>query len=433
MKVDTKFCTIPAPHTVIHLKLDSGERLPCLVDSETWIPARVATRWAVRYRRYRVQSSTLANNLRALRQVYNWAKTVGNFNLDDFLTTGGILDARQIESLAFYLRTGGEAIVAGIILPTGSSQQPERFPSPSTFDHQLAVAEDFLIWALDSANRGGTSSLTLEQLYAHRIRLSEIFRSLRVGAAQSRRKEPLTDEAVKRIREVIAPETDQQGRLLTNDKGSLLFASSRFSKGTELRNWLMFETALELGLRRGELLKLRLDSLPRGNNDGVRILRLPDDKADSRLNEPSVKTAERVIPASRRLLMAFRAYLTAPQPQGRVSGKSPYVFVTNGGEPISLDAANDIIQSISRLSGVSLSWHSLRHTWAERMGDLLADKPNGPDQLKYLGGWTNSQSPNRYIQNAIAKQAAATLRKHQEEIYNLGERQDESTDAAILV
>src|SRR5262249_45917560 len=262
---------------------------------------------------------------------------------------------------------------------------------------------------------------------------SEIFRSLRIGAANSRRKEPLTDDAVKRIREAITPETDQQGRFLTNDKGCLLFSSGRFSKETQLRNWLMFETALDLGLRHGELLNLPLDSLPRGNNDGVRILRLPDDKADARSNEPSVKTAERVIPASRRLLMAFRAYLTAPQPQGRVSGKSPYVFVTNDGEPVSLDAANNIIQSISRLSGVSLSWHSLRHTWAERMADLLADKPNGPDQLKYLGGWTNSQPPNRYIQNAIAKQAAAILRKHQEEIYNLGELQDESTDPAISI
>jgi len=120
-------------------------------------------------------------------------------------------------------------------------------------------------------------------------------------------------------------------------------------------------------------------------------------------------------------LMAFRAYLTAPQPQGRESGKSPYVFVTSDGEPVSLDAANDIIQTVSRLSGVNLSWHTLRHTWAERVADLLADKPNGADQLKYLGGWTNSQSPNRYIQNAIAKQAVAILRKHQEEIYNIEE------------
>lgn len=429
--MDTSFRSAPTPYRVIHLKLDSGERLPCLVESETWIPARVATRWAVRYRRYRVQSSTLANNLRTLCQVYNWAETVGNLNLDDFLTTGGLLDARQIESLAFYFRTGGQKVVAGIIVPADSDQQPERFPSPSTFDYQLAIAEDFLNWALDSANRGGRTNLTLEQLYAQRARLSEIFRSLRVGAAESRRKAPLTEDEIRIIREVIAPERNEQGGFLTDSKSCLLFSSSRFSIETRLRNWLMFETALELGLRRGELLKLRLDSLPRGNDDGVRILRLPDDKADSRSNEPSVKTAERVIPASRRLLMAFRAYLTAPQPQRRLSGKSPYLFVTSEGEPVSLDTANDIIQSISRLSGVSLSWHSLRHTWAETMAELLADSPNGPDQLKYLGGWTNSQSPSLYIQNAIAKQATAALRKYQEEIYKLGE-QDESTETTVL-
>ena len=48
-----------------------------------------------------------------------------------------------------------------------------------------------------------------------------------------------------------------------------------FAPHARLRNWLMFEVALELGIRRGELLKLRLDSLPRGANDGVLILRRP--------------------------------------------------------------------------------------------------------------------------------------------------------------
>ncbi len=55
--------------SVLHIVLDSGERLPCLVDATTWIPARVALRWAMRYRRYRVQSSTLAANLRVLGKV----------------------------------------------------------------------------------------------------------------------------------------------------------------------------------------------------------------------------------------------------------------------------------------------------------------------------------------------------------------------------
>ena len=90
----------------------------------------------------------------------------------------------------------------------------------------------------------------------------------------------------------------------------------------------MFEVALELGIRRGELLKLRLDSLPRGANDGVLILRRPDDPNDSRPHEPVAKTAERAIPASRFLLAAIRAYLfmTNPPPLGRVSGGRARIY-----------------------------------------------------------------------------------------------------------
>jgi hypothetical protein len=102
--------------------------------------------------------------------------------MDDFLTSGKRLDARQIESLAVYLRAGGRAEIAAIIIPRNSNEWPQDFPSPSTYDHQLSIAEEFLKWALDSANRGGTSDLTIEQLYAERTRLSDIFQSLRIGA-----------------------------------------------------------------------------------------------------------------------------------------------------------------------------------------------------------------------------------------------------------
>ena len=203
-------------------------------------------------------------------------------------------------------------------------------------------------------------------------------------------------------------------------KGTLLFPES-FSPHSRLRNWLTFETALELGIRRGELLKLRLDSLPRGGEDGIRVLRRPDDPYDSRAKEPAVKTAERVIPASRNLLAALRAYLTYPQPLGRISGKTPYLFVARSGSPVSIDTADDVIVAIGRHSGVTpLSWHRLRHTWAERMAEMLADQPNGMDRLVYLGGWTNPLSARRYIQRALARQAAEAVREYHRKLYNEG-------------
>src|ERR1700730_12226133 len=147
----------PAPFTVLNVVLDSGELLPCLVESATWLPVRVATRWAVRYRRYRVQSSTLANNLRVLARLYRWAREIAGYDLDDYLTQGQPLRNREIESLVSTLRVNTD----GPALDTGS------------FDQHLAVIEDFLKWSLDSENRGGRSVLSLEQLTAERGRLEQ--------------------------------------------------------------------------------------------------------------------------------------------------------------------------------------------------------------------------------------------------------------------
>jgi hypothetical protein len=97
-KVDTlRTRRVASSRVVITVVLESGERLPTLVHRATWNPVRIAMRWAVRYRRYRVQSSTLENNLRALGRVYDWAESVGGFDLDDYLPSGKSLTARLRE------------------------------------------------------------------------------------------------------------------------------------------------------------------------------------------------------------------------------------------------------------------------------------------------------------------------------------------------
>ena len=347
----------------------------------------------MRFRRYHVQSSTLHSNLRTIGRLYNWAQQSLKINLDDFLTSGQRFDSRHIESFACLLRGNSDGSAAD----TGA------------FDQSLHVVEDFLRWSLDDTNRGGAKPLTLADLNAERNRLREIFRALRIGGRPAERIQPLEDAEVQAIRQAIGPRVGPSGEWILPEM---------FAPHARLRNWLMFEVALQLGIRRGELLKLRLDSLPRGASDGVLILRRPDDPHDSRAHEPAVKTAERAIPAPRELLSAIRAYLTYPPPMGRISGKSPYLFVARSGAPLSCDRADDVIVAIGRHSGVQpLSWHRLRHTWAEAMAVLLADQPNGMDRLLYLGGWANPSSAARYIQRAIAGQATRSLRDYQSHLY----------------
>lgn len=390
---------------LVHLVLDTGERLPCLVHRQTWLPVRLATRWAVRYRRYRVQASTLASNLRVLSQVYQWAWCMAGLDLDDHFTNGQLLSGQQLESLSACLRenaTGGDG---GAIVP-------------NTYNYYLSVTEEFLKWCLYPANRGGNTTLSLEELTAERERLTLFFRSMRLRPGLGKRIQPLTNEEITRIRETIRPRRNQAGEWI-NPPGI-------FSLQTVLRNWLMFETAYELGLRRGELLKLRLDCLPRGRDESILVQRFPDDPHDTRTREPAVKTAPRKIPASRPLLQAIRQYITTPPPVGRVQGETPYLFVTHDGGPVAIDTAQDIIRAIGKHSGIQpLSWHRLRHTWAERMADLLLDQPNGMDVLLYLGGWRSPMSAQRYIQDALTRRSAELLQQYQAGLYPLGGASDD--------
>lgn len=255
---------------VLRLILNSGERLPCLVDSKTWLPVRVATRWAVRFRRLRTQSSTLADNLRILGRLYTWAWSVGEFDLDDYLTEGQLLTVRHIESLAAYLQNY-EVSSSSSKKVLSDDNCILLFIDPGTYDHQLAVIEEFLKWTLYSEHRGGIGQLSLEQLFAERCWLEEIFESLCIGARPSLPLEPLEDKEILAIRTAIGP-------IREANSNNWKFSEGIFSKHTRLRNWLMFETALQLGLRRGELLKLKLDSIPRGNDDAIVVKRNADDR-----------------------------------------------------------------------------------------------------------------------------------------------------------
>jgi hypothetical protein len=58
---------------VVAITLATGEALPTLVRSNDWMPVRVPTRWAVRRRRFECMDSTLANDLRGIAYLYEWA------------------------------------------------------------------------------------------------------------------------------------------------------------------------------------------------------------------------------------------------------------------------------------------------------------------------------------------------------------------------
>lgn len=76
------------------------------------------------------------------------------------------------------------------------------------------------------------------------------------------------------------------------------------------RNYLIVLLLAMLGVRRGELLKLRVsDCLLSGDAPAVRIVRAPDDPADPRVAEPQVKTEPRHVPCDRSLARILNDYI----------------------------------------------------------------------------------------------------------------------------
>jgi integrase len=350
--------------------------------------------------------STLAANLRALGLLYEWAEATLYCDLDDMLEKFVIPDGRQLDSLVLFLRA--------------RANRPEKnLNSLATVANQAVAIRLFLMWAADPTNQGSACPKAAQQIVRERAMLIEMFRPIARCTGSAQRIPPLSKQQLDRINAVMGPNRDSSGRVQL----PLSFNEQNpFRPPSRLRNWLMYAIGYQCGLRRGELLKIRLDDLPKSDNSGIKVRRRPHDSADVRRNKPHVKTVERVLPVSEEILAGLRTYLGFPPPIGRARGRTPYLFVSANGAPLSIPATNEIAKLIGRHTEIhDLSWHSFRHTWAESLADDLLLQCQEDQALAFIrelsGSTSNSTTPMHYIQNALAKHANAFLEARNEGLY----------------
>jgi hypothetical protein len=128
---------------VVAITLATGESLPTLVRSSDWMPVRVPTRWAVRRRRFECMDSTLANDLRGIAYLYEWAATTLQVDLDEALERSEVPTGRQLDSLIAFLRQKPAPTVGD-------------FNSLATVATKSLSIRSFLLWAADPANQGNS-------------------------------------------------------------------------------------------------------------------------------------------------------------------------------------------------------------------------------------------------------------------------------------
>ena len=394
-----------------------GEELPVIRHfKETWLPAPIALRYVLRTR-FRLGPASLTNDLRAIAILYNWAEaTEGIGNFEDFLTSGQVLNRDQLLTFIPYLQRRHYYEAAEV-----DSVLPDYIACPSlvvdqTFNTRLFAIQQYLEWAIEPTHHGGEAILDEDERDMQTTKMMRVFVNENLPVGDSLRREPLTIAEVLLIRRAIAP--DEFGN----------FPPNVFTEDTRYRNWTMFETALNFGPRKGELLTLKVNHLPAHKDEKFLLIpRQQDAQEDPRKRRRlRGKTNERrVPPMNPNLLPSILGYRDAPPPLGRNDPRftTPYLFVTKDGQPIANSTADHIIKQIGRYAArlldfdemfdahmraqtkeslLALSWHRIRHRWAEIAALALYRKlgVRAWAILKEWGGWRSEESMQRYIEYA---------------------------------
>ncbi len=176
-----------------------------------------------------------------------------------------------------------------------------------------------------------------------------------------------------------------------------------------LRNHLIFHLMEQYGVRRGEVLSLKLTGMTlHGDKKSIWVRRTHDDLEDSRNKQPVAKTKERMLRISSETAELLSEYISKHRFSTPNSNKHPYLLVTHRrcstqGQPISISTFDNTIvpamKSVDERFSV-IHPHYFRHNWNEG----FSEKVDANNELAALGieGYTHIDSG-----------AEAKMRKHQ--------------------
>lgn len=411
----------------------NGERLPTLL-CPNGVPDLEATLWATTsLRSQNLASATIEQALRSLI-ILKLVLQDRKVNLAERLRAGTYLDLSDVEAIANAAKRPIEALekeIAARAHELPSPRLPQRAKivqlhrSASLNSDKNSVSADTAAIRIGYIRKFITWKINREILEHHEKNRANLIalRELIDSELHNKTTEPHGKTLV----------AIRQGLTSAQHK-SLIIATAPNSTQTtstnpliKLRNELVIHLLLELGIRRSELLGLRVNDFDPRQQE-VRILRRPDDKSDPRLHEPNTKTRERLLPLSKALFDKINSYLKLRHL--KVKGRHSFLIISVSGKPLSISETNRIFQKLSRLTGITpLSPHTLRHTHFEELAEELNESNHSTEQqiriIRQQGGWSeHSDSPYRYMTRFINNQtrkASITIQekinlKHSKEI-----------------
>ena len=368
----------------------SGERFPVLLNGNG-IPMPLPTRYVVNKLRDSDQVATIQNKLRAIRFLYQWAaEYTPPIDLEQRLRTGEFLTTEHLLSFKEWVRSRKSINV--VQMRTQVLPGDKGAVSNNTVNTYIDAVCGFVIWAHET--QGGVPERELKRHFLK-------WRSNKLTATPARALFALTAEQQKRLLLHIHPRS----------------ATNPFHQPIRLRNYLIVCVLLYCGVRRGELLKLRVsDVQTRAVDTGyLTVVRRPDDPDDPRPHAPNVKTRGRRLYISDELRGLLVAYLRQRK------SKQPYLFVDpDNGSPLNGGAITVMMERIrntdSNLAAAEMTAHTLRRSFEENLTPVLEESGLPPDIQasirNYVSGWSErSQQAAVYTRHQTEVQATALLQQ----------------------
>lgn len=379
-------------------------------------------------------ASTIENTLRALMILLAFLEQRG-IDLDQRISCGRIFGLDEIEDLVRICRlpvedVGDMGSDGQISEMRRSAVSLERYRSrrivqdhkeivPAYSATRLRCIRDYLKWsAVNRMSRlDGNSEMRLAIDAATRFLVEGI--DARLPPAESR--------GVLSGREGLEPEVvSELLRVIQADSSDNPWCDEHSRHRNELIVlWLYY-----LGLRRGELLGIRVSDIDFRKGTVV-IARRADDKNDPRRRQPNAKTRAREIPLGSDLLERTSNYVMTSRAKLPGAKKHGFLFVTSDtGRPISIPAFSKIfvvLRAKCKNLPRNLFAHLLRHTWNDRFSEEMDRRGVAEETEKktrsYLMGWSEtSGSAANYTRRHVRKKAEQASLSMQEQIFNGGKK-----------
>ncbi len=224
--------------------------------------------------------------------------------------------------------------------------------------------------------------------------------------------------------------------------------------GVRLRNAILFGLLRHTGMRRGELLSLRVGDVDVGHEPTVWVRRNHDDAADPRRHQPVAKTKERPLPLPIELAIQIQDYVLNHRAKIPAARRHGYLLVSHKkgstfGQPLSQTALGS--QIMAKMRSVDPAFadihpHSFRHHFNYELsrrvdehnvrvrehgvdgGLLPISEAREQDVRAFVNGHRSKASAGTYNQRHVREVADRAIRELQRGMRSIGSKDGKSGD-----